>query len=392
MADKIYDVIIVGAGPAGSIAAKVAAEEGLEVLLIDKHEFPRDKVCGGYLSKKTLDLLKNPLDESVIEQGIFSIRLYDEQYRLHEQSFPQLVGVTVRRSEFDHYLLKQALERGIDFKSPCKVINVGDINNKEKVKVYSDTQVFYGKKVIAADGVNSIMTRKCHALKRWTRWQTGFTVSTILNTGGPPAASCKNMASFFCIPFLGGFGWAFPLKQGYNVGVGCWSHYSKVLVEFFDTFLKCFFELNSLSQTIIHPAGRYIPAGGFTRAAACGNILFAGDCAGFVDPFSGEGIYYAIRSGEIAAQEVAKSLNKDDHSAAESYTQRCRKEFNKDFKYSLFYSVINGRKKSIATDSVKAQRMLESMAYYMYNPYVYRDILSNHIFHHPLPTTHYPLR
>ncbi|WHH57100.1 NAD(P)/FAD-dependent oxidoreductase [Petroclostridium sp. X23] len=390
--DKVYDLIVVGAGPAGSTAARAAAEKGLQVLLIDKQRFPRDKVCGGYLSRKTLDVLREPLDEHIIEQKIYSIRLYDEKYRSCEQSFSQLTGMTVRRSVFDQYLLKQALEKNVEFIGSCKIFDVDRIQNEEKVHVYSDKQVFHARRVIAADGVNSTLIRKCRISNKPTKWKMGFTVSTCLTSQGYPTAESANTANFFCIPFLGGFGWAFPLKQGYNIGVGCWSRYSKALVQFFETFLKHFLELRNLPESTIRQAGYYVPAGGFSRMVACGNILFAGDSAGYVDPFSGEGIYYAIKSGEMAAQEVAESLNNERYFLAQSYTQRCRDEFSKDFRYSLAYSVLNGRKKTINADSAKSQRMIEDMAYFMYHPHAYRDMLLHRFFHYPLPTTHYPLR
>jgi geranylgeranyl reductase family protein len=382
MNDSIYDVIVIGAGPAGSTAARLAAEKGLKVLLIDKEKFPREKVCGGYLSYKTLGLLKGRLPESIIEHRIYGARLYDRQYRWNEKITSHLLGVTIQRSNFDYFLVQQALQAGALFAAPYKVLNIAKVEGKQIVNVYTSDQIFCAKKIIVADGVNSSIARRTGVVKKWKKWKEGFTLAATIKYKQELPLQVEQYVELYCIPFLGGFGWAFPIKNGYNIGIGCWACCSVKLKQYFSSFVAGVLRIKNISRKTmqpIQPRGSYIPAGGFRRCLGEQDIIFTGDSGGFVDPFSGEGIYYAIRSGEIAAEEVVKSLQIKDYLLDKLYTQRCKQEFYHDFHYSMLLTLLNGTKKSIHADTPKAKKMLDDIIYIMQEPHAYRNILRSRL-------------
>jgi flavin-dependent dehydrogenase len=132
-----------------------------------------------------------------------------------------------------------------------------------------------------------------------------------------------------------GYGWIFPHDGYYSVGIGGMakdlSNPRKIMIDFlrrngFDGSHKL--------------RGHLIPFGGTSRVIASSRVLLAGDSAGFVDSFTGEGIAYAIKSGQNAAQTVADKLEDDDLDLAGSYQQRCKRDFGDDLKYSLIMAKI----------------------------------------------------
>lgn len=117
--------------------------------------------------------------------------------------------------------------------------------------------------------------------------------------------------------------------------------------------------------------GSHIPAGGFLRRLGKGNIILAGDCGGFVDPFSGEGVYYAVKSGEIAAAEAVNSMTHAGYRLDDHYTRQCRQVFYKDFYHSLLRTALCGRKTFIKSGGLRAENFLDSIVDIMRCPNAY---------------------
>ena len=369
---QIYDVIVIGAGPSGSTAARIAAKNGLEVLLLDQKAFPREKVCGGYLSCKTLRLLAEPLPDKVVEQYIYGVRLYDRHYRFIQKKEPGLLGVTVRRDQFDQHLVQEAVRAGAQFINPLKVRCVQPVEGFQKVHVYTADGMLAAKKVIVAEGANGVIAQKAGLQKKWRKWQWGFTLTTVIKGGQRAAEQAVPYVELYCIPFLGGFGWAFPLRDGYNIGVGSWACQAHALYRYVTPFLAQVCRLKNIGQEAPRFQGSYMPAGGFPRKLGSRSVLLTGDCGGFVDPFSGEGIYYGIRSGEIAASEVVKSMVKGDYDAGANYRKRCKQAFYYDFYCSLAKALRSGTKRAICAGTPKADRFLADIMHIMKNPKAYR--------------------
>ena len=379
--NKVYDLIVIGAGPSGSTTAFKSAEMGIEVLLMDKCQFPREKVCGGYLSAKTLDLLGSRFLQEVVEQEIFGVRLYDRFLNNMEKKTAPLLGVTVQRKQFDYMLLKQALSAGVLFNEKCEAIGLGEKSNSDIIEINTTKGIYKARRVVEADGVNCSWGLRSGIIKKLHRWQMGFTLSAFVETSFTGEEAQRNaFVELYCIPLPGGFGWCFPMQNGFNVGVGCWAGSTKSLRNYSANFIREVCELKGVSSREIRLKGSYIPAGGFPRNKGKGNIVFAGDAGGFVDPFSGEGIYYAVRSGEIAAEEALRSLYDDEKSFAVNFADRCKREFTKQFRESLYYTIINGRKKRISSFNKAGEKIADNIIEIMRSPYPYRSIIMP--FHH----------
>ena len=182
-----------------------------------------------------------------------------------------------------------------------------------------------------------------------------------------PVCSDDKYVELYCIPFLGGFGWVFPLRDTYNIGVGCWACLSHKLYDYYFDFAENILKNKNIKGIVSKPQGSFIPVGGLLRNLGNDYIIAAGDSGGFVDAFSGEGIYYAIKSGQIAAGEIVKSLSDNEYPLYLQYKRECGREFNKSFYYSIFKVLLSGKKKTITADRKKAEHLMNQIMAFMLN-------------------------
>ena len=152
----MYDVIVVGAGPAGATCARICAREGLKTLLLDKETFPRQKPCAGAVSAQALSLLDFPLPDDVIEKECFGV-----QIRYHDRSIvvrkKERIAVLVSRDRFDRVLADKAVESGVQFLMGEKVVD--DIETGDAVSVSTDKGRYEARFLIGADGIHSRVAR-----------------------------------------------------------------------------------------------------------------------------------------------------------------------------------------------------------------------------------------
>ena len=152
-----YDVIVVGAGPAGSTAAREAAARGLSVLLLDKAEFPRDKPCGG-VNVRTQRLLPFALG-SVAERAIHGMRITLRQGRGFTRSYPEPVAHLTQRRRLDAFLVEEAVAAGsvLRERAALKAIE----RRGDGVLVWVEGAAFEGRALVGADGANGRTARLC---------------------------------------------------------------------------------------------------------------------------------------------------------------------------------------------------------------------------------------
>ncbi|MBZ4664758.1 geranylgeranyl reductase family protein [Mahella sp.] len=375
----IYDLAIIGAGPAGSAAAKAAAEGGLSVLLLDKAVFPRDKTCGGMLSAKTLDELGFELPDELIQHEAHKVRVYGYNLDSSEWDEKRTIGKAVKRRYFDDFLVHKAIDAGAYFIEGAKLTAIDQ--NSTGIIIRTSRGCFSARYVIGADGVFSPTAALSGIHGRLPIWQMGFTMEAEVHV--PVLNSDYGTAEFYFIPFLGGFGWAFPQKDGYNIGVGCvaWNH--KRLTTYFYEFAERILKHKGINAPVPKAKGCFLPAGGIPRRISKSNIVLAGDAAGFVDPFSGEGIYYALRSGHIAAQTLLEVI-KAGGDWGKAYARRCAAEFYHDFRLSLLVALVSGKKTQFQYDVLKENpSMVRAIPIIMCQRHPYDTVLKENLL--PMP-------
>ena len=303
-----FDVIIVGAGPAGAISAYTLAKKGLRTLILEKEKLPRYKVCGGALQHKVLNVL--PFDISpVIEASIFK---FDFSYRLgnliSKKSNKPLM-YCIRRECFDSFLVEKAIEQGAIIFDDHHVISL-NLSNK-KIKVVTKTSEFECDVLVGADGANSIVANSVNCLQSIEK-SLGIQYEMIAKDTIHDDKKETVLLDWGSLP--SGYAWLFPKSGFYSVGAGGPLSIGKTL----KPYLKRFIEYsNTAHLTPKHFRGHILPSRGLKTRIVKGTILLTGDSAGLVDPFTGEGIYQALVSGQFAANSIIKYLSGESDDLSE---------------------------------------------------------------------------
>ena len=294
-----WDVIVAGAGPAGAMAAMRLAAAGVDVLLLDKARFPRDKPCGGGLTPKAFRQLDFDIGDLVRQR---SHRLYLKGPHLAPIpiTVPNDAAVwMVNRQEFDARLVQVARERGAIIRDGEGVtrIETGDL-----ARVETDRGAYRARVVVGADGAESIVARQVGLRADRHRRYTAFA----LEAEARVARDVLDGAALVDYRMPRGYGWIFPKGEVYNIGVG--SGDPRVIHDLrahLDQFIA---ERNLPIVGPVRVMGHRIPVWSHSEPLHRANVILAGDAAGLADALWGEGISYALMSGQIAALTIAEYL------------------------------------------------------------------------------------
>ncbi len=290
-----WDVIIIGAGPAGCAAAYDLVQAGRSVLLLDKANFPRVKACAGALTAKTVRALRysvTPVTREVVDRIV--LEMPGNKPVLVKTRNP--VCVMTVRSEFDAYCLEQTLRAGAVFRKIGAVRHIQQ--TEDRVTVNTGEETLEARFLLGADGVNSVVRRFCPGAGSVAG---GFALETCV-----PLPNMRVETTFDFGAIRNGYGWIFPKGDHLNVGLG---HYGYVAGQRLDREQIAAYVRQRLgTQEIGHVVGQYLGVSHGEGPCAYGRILLAGDAAGLVDPVTAEGIYGAVVSGQAAAQSIDAEL------------------------------------------------------------------------------------
>lgn len=323
----MYDLIIVGGGPSGASAGRIAGERGLLTLLIEKENFPRYKPCGGALSSYGLSCLDFELPESIIGRNISKIRVHFRN-RFVEGMTENNLALLVSRTVFDNFLLEKARETGIEVRTGEKVL---DLTEKEDcVEVRTTDNTYLGRFVLIAEGSGGTLKYRVRPRDKRTEYGLGL-VSEIPDDDEAITNRFSDIINIHFGISQGGYGWIFPHEGYYSAGIAGTAQY----LEHPKKVLLNFLEENGLSGDF-PIRSHIIPKGGIKRKIINSRLFLSGDAAGFVDAFTGEGVSYAIRSGQLAAEAVADLVMYSlKLSSLKAYESGCRKEFGNYLASSL---------------------------------------------------------
>ena len=291
-----YDVIVVGAGPAGSTTARECASRGLSVLLLDRAEFPRDKPCGGGVTIHAAEML--PFDLApVVERDIFGVHFTLRHTHLFTRRSPEKLTYLTQRSRLDAFLAERAIEAGVVMRERALIKEVD--RDAARVVVRTADGTFKGSTLVAADGANG-PTAKLAGVDVSLTYGIALEANVTPVGEFPPEWEDVMGMEFGGIP--GGYGWIFPKADHLNIGIGGWKYIGPTLRARLDKLVR-FYGFDPADLWGLR--GHHVPLRGPDSPLKDGNMLLVGDAAGLVDPMTGEGISSAIWSGQVAARHLA---------------------------------------------------------------------------------------
>lgn len=308
-------VLIIGAGPSGSACGIRLKKAGIDCILVDKQSFPRQKLCAGLLTHKSQECLKGLLDSNDYEHCMNgSVSSREQQFTLYRTTETPLVSVTpiepitlVDRERFDQELVNSYVGLGGMFRDSSELTGIDFVGQIAHFRQY-DINYEY---LIAADGANStverLLRKECPdtvAAKRKSSFCLEVNVSS-------EDYEAKGVNIYFGI-VPKSYAWVFSKGKTTCIGL------VKLPGEKFDVnaAMKTFLEDLGVKNIDNYPLrGAMLPIGAYMQRPVHWNTMFVGDAAGFVEPLTGEGIYYALQSGIYAAEAIIEKGNTSSHYA-----------------------------------------------------------------------------
>ncbi|MCI0454872.1 MAG: geranylgeranyl reductase family protein [Candidatus Dadabacteria bacterium] len=331
--NKIYDVIIVGAGPAGGMCAYELSKRSLSVLILEKEKLPRYKVCAGGLTTKAVEIISEDFQD-LTENYTYNIHLTLNHKWGFSKITPFPIVTMVMRDMFDLFLVQKSVEKGSYLIDQTKVSEINELADYTVAK--TDRGNFVSKVIVGGDGVNSIVARSL-GLRNKRRLGIAIEGEIFPNNLSADISSYNGSLhlDFNVIPK--GYGWIFPKRNHLSVGVFTTLPKIKDIKEYFSLYL----ERKSLSNnyTCSSLIGHQIPLGGSYEKLNTKRGLLIGDAAGLADPITGEGIYYGLRSGQIAAEAIYRSLTADSLSL-NKYSSEVASEIITELKYASYIAAL----------------------------------------------------
>ncbi len=326
MSPKInHDIVVVGAGPAGSTTARIAAESGLNVLLVDKRqELGAPIQCSGALSAHALRDVKIAPDSEFISTPIHGFKVYDStgksididyrEFDSHKYQNASL-GYVVDRRRFDRYLMMLAERTGVEVWLKTEAVGYSSKSNGDAeiyLKRFGIPVTIQTKVIIGADGLQS-------QVGKWAKLRTHIKLSEL--------ASClqvvmDNVESNGLLEIItghewapGGYAWIFPKGNGLaEVGLGIIRTLTDKDARW---HLDHFINQSFLSERLKHGRVLEVQGGGVPLASPlkkqyADNLILVGDAARHVNPITGGGIHTALRCGAIAGKFLGRLLSNGD--------------------------------------------------------------------------------
>ena len=386
-----YDIVIIGCGPAGTITARIAAQNGMKVLLVDKRqELGAPIQCSGALSANALE--ENNIEPSAefIQEAVYGFRVYNETGQHTELDYRSLkpekygtdtgkkpLGYVVDRRRFDRYLMTMAERAGAEVWLKTEGVGYRPLDDgtcEVELRKFNKTVTIRTKVLVGADGLQS-------QVGKWAGLQTHIKMTELASClqfvvdGVETHGLLEIITGHEWAP--GGYAWLFPKGHGYaEVGLGVIRTMTKVNAQWhLDHFINNSFLKDRLKHArILEVHGGGVPLAAPLRTQYATNVILVGDAARHVNPITGGGIHTALTGGMIAGKFLSEMIQAGQRASADylkGYQDRWLDQLGNKM-WQLYHT-----KKEIFTTKDIAQRntmLYDTMSDY-FNPYsVYKKV------------------
>ena len=341
----MYDLTVVGGGPAGATCARRAAEAGLDVVLLEKAHHPREKPCGGALGPHTIRNLD--LDISSIIDRIFNAAVIrtpaGKKVVLTNE---HLKGYIVTRSQFDSFLLQKASDAGAEVIQGVEIVGLEQLRSGTRALAIGDS--YKSHLLVGADGVNGIIARELGVRSKWSPEQVALCytanvpmsssdVESVMVTHGEERSPAIEL--YFGLVSWG-YGWCFPKKNGFNIGIGCRLDKQENLQKKWDEFIALIEAEKGIDLDVSRKVSYRVPLGERLHRCIARRSMLIGDAAGLVSPLTGEGISYAIQSGALAAKIASETVELKSPLHVIEYDNQLKATVGQELKYTRWLAGI----------------------------------------------------
>lgn len=297
--EEYFDVAIVGAGPAGSSLAFSLSKSGLSTILFDRENFPRNKLCGGGLPAKVLDILPFNIDH-LIENKVDSIGLSWKLGNDFFKTYPKPLIYTVDRSKFDNFIVNLAKQAGTVFcdGEPATAFNFE--NNLFKISTIKRN--ISARVLVGADGSHS---KVAEFLSLWPIDYSHIALQVEVSSELISRKRFGKTSILLDWGFLNdGYAWVFPKDEKALIGVQVPIKQGQKA----NSYLLDFLSYIGIDKKNVKVEGHLIPHRIRNNSISKENALLVGDAAGLADYWTGEGMYYALKSSQIASKHILSFL------------------------------------------------------------------------------------
>jgi geranylgeranyl reductase family protein len=297
---RSYDVVVVGAGPAGATLAHELASRGADILVLEKETLPRYKACAGGITVRASQLLG--LDMASIARNV--VRGARVLYRGREFTkwYHQPLIYTVMRDEFDCLLMERARNAGAILMDNSPVSDLTE--EVDCVRISTSEDCYSAQIAVGADGARSVVAARTGLMRRVL---FGLALEAEISVPTEKLIQWDSLMGLSLGYLRGGYGWVFPKKDHLSVGIGGSLNQARRLKS---RYMAVLASLGLEKDSVTRLRSQWLPVRRKRQLLCSRRCALLGDAAGLVDPLTGEGIHHAVKSAKIAAPLVLQCLQK----------------------------------------------------------------------------------